>query len=344
MNKADKTAVFRADGDERIGAGHLSRCLAIADVLMARGWRVDFVLNPGSEAAFRTLAKGREAALLNAHIVDAANEASALRGLCADGCDLFVLDKYDLARAYLSALRPWAAKIAVLEDMPNRDLDCDLLVDGNPSHGQSDYVSRVPERCRLLLGSGYLPLHPIARRDGAGNDGQLRKILVCLGAGVFDAASYEKIAMGIAHSGFVGEVLIVCHASLTLDVADTDNVSFRVEAGFMDREAMTAGVDLAIGGGGVMLWERCVMGIASVVYTCSDNQAAQVDYLAACDAIIAMGLLSEMSPSALTQRIDAIIADPARRRGLVARAGAECDGQGCARIADALESLCHVAG
>jgi len=39
-------AVFRADASPALGSGHVMRCLALADALITRGWRIGFACSP----------------------------------------------------------------------------------------------------------------------------------------------------------------------------------------------------------------------------------------------------------------------------------------------------------
>ena len=41
-------AIFRADASAQIGAGHITRCLALADILRDAGWRCVFASSLGT--------------------------------------------------------------------------------------------------------------------------------------------------------------------------------------------------------------------------------------------------------------------------------------------------------
>lgn len=345
MTNARKLAVIRVDGDSAIGAGHLSRCVSIATGLAANGWHVDFAMERTSEKIFDIIVSDRNIEPPKLFCVDGDNDRSDLMEHWADGCDVLIIDKYNTNLDYELALRPWAHRVMVLEDVPNRRHDCDFLLDGNPTRGAADYAALVPARCKLLLGSRYIPLRPVVRGPDRGSTGGAapKKILVCLGGGSFDDACYRQIFEGITNSTFFGGVLVVSDRPVSVDVMKNPKIHFDTFAGFMNIDDMMAGIDLALGGGGVMLWERCVWGVPSMVFTCSENQASQVNYLAQREAIIPMGAIDLLSSSGVTTTIDDLVAHPERLNALTLRAHQECDGLGVERIVSAIEATCNLA-
>ena len=164
---------FRTDASDQIGTGHFMRCLTLADGLKQRGAQICFVSCHLPEQLRSILvAKGHEFVLLdsvqNALALDelahahwlggtqAEDAADTIRALSDRILDWLVVDHYALDFRWESALRQTAKKIMVIDDIADRQHDCDVLLDQNfYADMQTRYTGKVPSHCRLLLGPRY---------------------------------------------------------------------------------------------------------------------------------------------------------------------------------------------
>ncbi|HIC80719.1 MAG TPA: UDP-2,4-diacetamido-2,4,6-trideoxy-beta-L-altropyranose hydrolase, partial [Kiloniellaceae bacterium] len=154
--------VFRADASRDMGSGHIMRCLTLAESLDAIGAQCSFAVRPGSQETVPALAEaGYELIVLKA---EAADEAEALRRHRPDGVDWLVVDHYGRDRTFEAACRPWARGIMVLDDLADRNHDCDLLLDQTLGRKTGDYDGLLPPACRKLLGTRYALLRPEFRK------------------------------------------------------------------------------------------------------------------------------------------------------------------------------------
>src|SRR5438105_9791110 len=144
-------AVFRCDASPRIGAGHVMRCLALAEMLGDAGWRVLFAVGSETVSIATTLA----ASGFGIHVINDANHEPELLGEAAAGqADLLVVDHYERDAPFERKCRSFARKVMVLDDATGRDHDCDILVDAAAGTAEP-YSGHVPASTRVLTGSGY---------------------------------------------------------------------------------------------------------------------------------------------------------------------------------------------
>jgi len=272
-----KRAMLRFDAGGPIGLGHAMRARAVAAVLVERGWSCRFAVNPEAVALLPADAAG-DALTVGG---PAAQQAEALRAADPSGPELLLVDHYGLERAFEAELRDWAGRIAVIDDLADRSHDCDLLVDSAPRTA-ADYAALVPVSCRVLTGPWFAPIRAdFARRRAralqrrrsdplrtvaisfGGSDNQdlidpalrvVREVLPDVRVEVYAAGAGQgrDVAALLEYLGLAGEVL-----------AFVD-----------DPAARLAAVDLVIGAAGVSVWERCVLGLPSLVVPTSDNQQA----------------------------------------------------------------------
>jgi len=117
--------VLRADGGAGVGAGHVSRCLALQDWLRVDGWRAQIAVNA---EAVPFVPPGFDPD--NVVLVAPGSASSAdMVARWPDGCDVLVLDHYGIGREVETELKGWARRVAVIDDIPNRPHRCDLIVD-----------------------------------------------------------------------------------------------------------------------------------------------------------------------------------------------------------------------
>lgn len=101
---------------------------------------------------------------------------------------------------------------------------------------------------------------------------------------------------------------------------------------------LMAAADIAIGAGGLGLWERHSTGLPSLALIAAENQRTQV---LGADAA---GLAVSLDPSALDIRsfaeaASALAMDAARRSAMAAHGQALVDGLGAERVAEAVAAL-----
>jgi UDP-2,4-diacetamido-2,4,6-trideoxy-beta-L-altropyranose hydrolase len=323
-----RRAIFRTDASVSIGGGHVRRCLVLADALAEAGWAVSFICS----AAARTIvpALGRRGFTL----VEPATFDHAAPVQCA----LLVVDDYKLDATFEAACRPWAARILVIDDLADRRHDCDVLIDQSPGRGRDAYAGLVPEHCEFLLGPSYALIDPrfrAARRQRR-TIGKVERIFVNFGT--TDAANASAIALdalGRAKLGAAVDLLlggaaphlaalrtrIVAGAMPALVHVDVDDV-----ASLMRR------ADLAIGAGGVGALERCALGVPSAILTVAPNQMANATALGAAGAALYLGDIGARPATEIAKALQALVADPARRRAMSAAAAQLVDGYGAARV------------
>tara|TARA_R110000868_G_scaffold32400_1_gene117837 strand:+ start:19224 stop:20267 length:1044 start_codon:yes stop_codon:yes gene_type:complete len=332
--------LIRADARPELGGGHIMRCLALAAALKTRGAEIAFASAPGSAALVPALSRSGYPCL------DAATTGDAPTPENWGGrADAIIIDLYSSTRVDETRLRAIAPVIAVIEDLPDRLHDCDLLVDQgfNPDH--TAYARRVPAGTQLLLGPDMAPLRPgfaalrseaLARRA---REPGLRRILIAMGLtdlGGISARLVELVRTSLPEIA-IDVVLGPQATSLpALQQRAKTNPELSVLVDIDDMAARMMMADLAIGAGGGTALERCVLGLPSIVIVLAENQRPAARAMARARAVLTIeaevtlaatlpGLLQEMTGERLAQ--------------MSACSAQLCDGGGADRIAEALIAM-----
>lgn len=276
------------------------RCLTLADGLKQRGAQIRFVNRHLPEHLRSMLVeKGHEFALLDsvqndvvldelahAHWLHATQEQDAqatIQALSDQQWDWIVVDHYALDARWESELRAIAKQIMVIDDIADRQHDCDVLLDQNYYMDmQTRYEGKVPAHCRQLLGPRYALLRDEFRKlreQIKPRAGAVKKILVFFGG--VDADNYTGLAIqalsGLDIKGIDVDVVIGAqhphHPDIEKACASLGYVC-HVQTSRMAK--LMAAADLAIGAGGSATWERCCLGLPALAVCTADNQLKQV--------------------------------------------------------------------
>lgn len=321
----------RVDASVRIGTGHFMRCLTLADALKQRGAQTRFISRHLPDHLRSMLSdKGHEFILLegvqNAGAVDelahagwlgvsqAQDAADSIRALSDESWDWLVVDNYALDFRWESELRRTANRILVVDDIADRRHDCDALLDQNFYADMGvRYTDKVPTHCQLLLGPRYALLRDEFRRlheQVKPRSGSVKRILLFFGG--VDADNYtgraiealSEIDVPDLHVDVVIGAQHPCHAQIETACAQHGFIC-HVQTNRMAE--LMAAADLAIGGGGSASWERCAMGLPSIIMVLAENQKKAAEDLDAAGVLVNLGDARLLSNAGLSDAIGKLI-------------------------------------
>lgn len=354
---------FRVDASLQIGSGHVMRCLTLANALRERGEDCCFVtrLHTGNLVDLITQQGHRVAALPTGRADlpvrhgdytawlgmswqdDAAQTASYL---VEDTPDWLIVDHYALDHRWQARLRASCARLMVIDDLADRAHDCNLLLDQNLGRTPESYSGLTGADTIVLAGQAYALLRPdfVAWRDRS------------LARRVSARCETVMITMGgVDRDGVGGQVLEVLNELPTTEdlrvivvtsarsprfdqLRSQANISRWPVEILVDVDNMAelmARSDLAIGAAGGTAWERCVLGLPSIVLAIADNQkpgAAALKNAGAAWVASGMTDVSELMQFILSDE------GPAQLRHVSATAARLTDGEGVSRVIRAMEN------
>lgn len=303
--------VFRVDASVEIGTGHVMRCLTLANALREQGGECHFLcrehkghlieqieeqgfqvyrLKYVPSAEIKTLVSTEDTALpYHAHWLGVPwqNDAENCRSILATFApDWLVVDHYALDARWERVTCPANTRLLAIDDLADREHLADVLLDQNLGRDIEDYTALVPAQCRCLIGPEFALLRPefsqwrddsLARRR---EQPSLKRLLITLGGVDKDNVT-----------GQVLEALKACdlpeHCGITVIMGATapwlDDVKIKVDALPWSTEVAVnvnnmarrmAEADLAIGAAGSTSWERCCLGLPTLMLVLAENQKA----------------------------------------------------------------------
>ena len=364
----NKNLIVRTDASIQIGTGHVMRCLILADELRGRGAEVVFVCRefdgnlcgyieekgyivyrlPVSAVQEQNIESGlKHAVWLGIDWqTDARQVEEIIKNLEATP-DWLVVDHYALDERWEGYLRPYCKKIMVIDDLADRMHDCDLLLDQNFYENlESRYDKLAPSRCKKLLGPKYALLRPEfrkARKNLRKRDGHVKRIMTFFGG----SDSTNETAKALEAIRMLNKPDIVVDLVVgdfnphreVIEQAASDLPDCTCHFNVKDMASLMAKADLAVSAGGTTVWERCSLGLPSLVATVAENQEKTVSDMAESGYLLFLGRSEEVSVHSLYHALKIALQSPWLLISFARKTQSLVDGKGAKRVAQEMMPL-----
>jgi UDP-2,4-diacetamido-2,4,6-trideoxy-beta-L-altropyranose hydrolase len=318
MTKNSMLIVFRVDASVQIGTGHVIRCLTLADELTRQGHECRFICREHTGQLGELISsKGYQLTLLQADggtkpdSPDSGNTAYAdwlgapwqqdaeqtVEVLAPLKAEWLVVDHYALNACWEQQVAKAVARIMVIDDLADRNHECALLLNQNLGRNASDYDTLVPQDCQRLIGPEYALLRPefaglrepsLKRRAQP----ELKRILIFLGGvdrtnvtgQVLDALAVTALPIDTQLDIIMGSGAPYLNEVKQQAVRLPFKATVSVNVSDMAERMCLA--DLSIGAAGSTSWERCCLGLPTVLVILAENQVSGTRALEAAGAAL----------------------------------------------------------
>ncbi|WP_165055153.1 MULTISPECIES: PseG/SpsG family protein [unclassified Adlercreutzia] len=334
--------VFRADANEVISAGHVMRCLAIAEAASDRGVECIFVSADDRASAFAS-AEGFRCKVLGTDWRDVMSEVPAFgRVLDSVPNPLVIVDTYQANERYVRELAPFA-RVGYLGTKVVPGVD--FLVNYSLSARRSTYDALPSfDRAKLMIGPMFAPLGSGFSRGCIRVSERVRSILLTTGntdpVGVMEPI-VRKLAPMACDEGFSIKAVVG-------PLFDRQRVGLEESAcglpiefcrDVKDMGSLMRSVDLAVSACGTTLYELAACGVPTVGFSLSPEQ----DSGGEAAALGERGLIEyagrayedrERCAATVGELVNSLVGDRRRRAELSSSFHGLVDGRGCERICD----------
>lgn len=325
---------FRVDASTQIGAGHVARCLTLAEQFREAGAEVTFLCRefPGNLCniiaengftIFRLPYDGtREHTLATSTWLGVTWQEDARETLqkivqTNRQCWL-VIDHYAVDEKWETVLRSYVKKIIVIDDLADRKHDCDFLLDQNYCNNlETRYCGLVPLECVLLLGPQYALLRRefMSARDRL--DRKFRKIdriLVFYGGSdpTGETVKALQAIRQLGHSDVRYDIVVGEGNSRKAEIealcAAQPHTNYYCQISNMAELMAKAGCSL--GAGGAATWERCFLGLPVMATAVAENQCEVLQTLSDEGIIKYLGWHEAVTEGHMVNALKELLANP----------------------------------
>lgn len=356
---------FRVDGARDIGAGHIMRCLTLANSLKSRGITCHFLTMPNMgplEDAIRFAGHSAHSLvvecddqiddgtpLFHSHWLRHSQNAdsSACAQILAELKPIWlILDHYALDWRWQRNLTSFVHRQLSIDDLADRSFISDIHVDPNPLNREKiEEGGLLPNPCLKLIGCDYAVLRSefleVQRRV------ELRRtnleLLIMMGGVDHSNATSDilRLLLSNAHTlSWISEVTVVLGAT-ALNRCEVQSLGsslpcrFEVLQNPPNMAEVMANADLCIGAAGGSAWERCAVGLPSLLVILAENQKPIAHFLEEEGAAL---VVEHLDTKSLLETLT-VLYQPENRHSMRQRATALVDGRGTERVISTMDSL-----
>lgn len=301
---------IRVDASIQIGIGHVMRCLTLANVLRENGAQVSFICRefPGhlqdyinkQDFIVKLLPIPETEYITQENDPDHASwlgvswekDTEQTKEVLGDEIfDWLIVDHYGIDYRWHETLYSSTKNIMVIDDLADRKYSCDVFLDQTFMREKKAYRSVLPTHSQLMVGTDYALLRPefigsrlkaIGKRKRS--DG-LARIIVSMGN--MDPNNFTSLVLAALEKVKwkekpIIDVVLGSRApklKLVIDQAKKHVLKVNVLQDVENMAELMVKADLAIGAGGTTSWERCCLGLPSLLIKVAENQRQVIHQL-----------------------------------------------------------------
>jgi UDP-2,4-diacetamido-2,4,6-trideoxy-beta-L-altropyranose hydrolase len=343
--QGSQALVIRADSSIVMGAGHVMRCLALAQAWQDVGGRVVFATGDLSSAIEQRLRSEQVEVVKFNGLRGAAQDASQLEELGrAHHADWVVVDGYQFDADYQRKVKDAGLKLLFIDDDGHaQHYLADLVLNQNAHACESLYQSRAPQT-KLLLG----PRFALLRREFEGwrhwkreTVPLARRVLVTMGGSDPDNVTAIVIhALQLASIKGLEAIIVIGasnpHVESLERAASQSQANVSVLKDVTNMAEHMAWADVAISGAGSTCWEMCLLGLPALLIDLAENQRAVAKELDRRGAAIHLGGTDNAFPEKIADKLRWLLDSNEIRTALSMQARELVDGKGAERVISAM--------
>lgn len=337
--------LIRADGNEKIGSGHIMRTKSIAAQLKGLGAKVLYAL--ADERGKRLINNEFQSVILSSNYECLDDEINALNSVIKEQkIKLILLDSYFVTPKYFKELKK-LAKVAYIDDLDAFAYECEALINYGAFFDKNEYKARQNLAKKHFLGSEFAPLRAeFGSTQKSSKNTQKKQVLLTTGntdlLGImprlleaFLSDESLKNLEFLAISGAFNE-----HENKLLALS-TKHKNIKVLKSPENMAQIMAEADFVLSAGGSTLYELASLAKAVICFSIAANQN-NIKSWAEAGAMLYAGDAKADSHSVVAKSLNllkSLLNDENLAKTLGQKAHFFVDGKGAIRLAKELLSL-----
>jgi UDP-2,4-diacetamido-2,4,6-trideoxy-beta-L-altropyranose hydrolase len=337
--------LFRADSSSAMGAGHVMRCLALAESALRKGHKPVFLSTQMLTPLKKRMQSKKIQLITQKAGAGSLEDAHATARLAIQGdYDCVVADHYGIGSKFQGILQDSGIKQLLLDDDGRRDAYRSDLVLNQNIYADKKMYKRILPTTRLLLGSRFALIRDefLKRKNGhRPTSPKVSRLLVTMGGSdpnnvtlkVLNAIEQLPlqplkitVVVGPGYK-YLPELEIACKRS---------KFNTHIQKDPKSMAQWMAWADMAVSAAGSTSWELAYMGVPSILIIIADNQKAIGRTLHKKGAVLCAGELRNLNTAKFSKMLGRLMASYALRKKMSRVLRRIVDGRGSSRVLEAL--------
>lgn len=331
--------LIRVDGNPKIAAGHIMRCLSLADALQEQGGEITFIT---AEPYFQRLiqTRGYPCTVLGTAYDRMEEELSIFLPIIErERPELVILDSYFVTSQYMEAIRN-ISRLLYIDDLNAFDYPADAVVNYNIYGPELPY----PQNKTYFLGPQYAPLRKefqgLSQRN---TKDRVENVLVSTGGtDQYHVALHcaEYLREHLPRENMIFHFVL---GAMNRDIVQLEQIAedfsfIKLHRQVTDMCSLMLQCDVAISAAGTTLYELCACGLPTVTYILADNQIQGAQMFQKAGLMPCAGDIREDACflERLFELLNSLADDFAQRQRIAEQMQGAVDGRGAARLAEAI--------
>lgn len=276
--------IVRADGNARIGAGHLMRCLTIAEEVRKLPDAPEIlVLCADSDSAKMAAERGFVTGVFHTDYKQLEEELPLWQKWITEETNTILVDSYHVTDRYLESLGEFG-KVCIMDDFQKHPYPVDMVINYNVSAQSTIYrmLYTGQGHTEFCLGGDYAPLREQFQNVDYRVKEKVEQVLVTTGAG--DADNIAGVIVDRLYREDLTYHVLVGRFSPHLEgwiKRSKECANIKVHFDVQDMAGLMAQCDLAVTAGGSTVYELSAVGVPYIAFSYATNQELLVDYVGA---------------------------------------------------------------
>jgi len=332
--------VFRADGSNKIGLGHLYRCVALKQML-EDSFDISFAT---FKPDIKVIEFIRSFKLKLIHL----NKQTDLSFI--DDFQIIVLDGYWYNDEYVKQIRKLRKIIVQIDDLPKSNYYADLII--NHALGVNYSNSNFQHKCKLLLGPKYALLRREFLNLTSNKIKYTKPKILTINFGGSDPNNYTnklvKVLNLIKNSEIKSINLLVGSAykqtsKLQKTISKNKNIKYSIYSNLTGNQVkkLLHSTSLFICPSSTIVYEACAIGVPTIAFFTANNQQKMYEGLVSYGAVREGGNIAQQDENQLSTSLLELLNNYNSIVQCIPIQNKLIDGQSGKRIKDEMLTLCN---
>ncbi len=339
-----RKVIIRVDGNSTIGLGHVSRCLALGEILRPK-FDICFVIRDQKEKLSEFISKAGFNMSYITHDQEHFEDEAEGKIEWFGSNDIVVLDGYQFSESYIKKLYQKSFRLVCIDDNARIPYAANAVINHN-AHAKNLNLQGLPET-KFFLGTDYLMLRKefFNSLEKSPIRDSLAHILLCFG-GADSNNITSKILKILERISFISTIHIIIgpqntHAASLKQIAATSSKKVILLQNLGPTETVLAmkKADLIISTASMMAWEAVALKTPLLTGWVAANQRLIAKFLGDIGAALNIGHYCDIEEVPFTMALEKFQTNKAIRERMLTQQRELIDGKSYERILHIFENL-----